>query len=257
MNLQRFLPAIALQPYVREFILIETDEATDSSVIPDTSLVMSLRYKGAVMKKVTEEKETLPEIVISGLRRSVRHFVYMTGTANFLILFKEGGIAAFTRMPANELFDQTVSADNLFLASELDLLLERLAEAATDGERVREVEAFLLHHLANAKQDKLIGNAVELIRQNNGIIRIGNLASSLHLSQDPFEKRFRALIGSTPKQYASIIRLRGLIHNYPSYSSLTEASYDAGYFDQSHFIRDFRLFTGRSPKEFFRSPVFW
>src|SRR5258708_9530204 len=106
---------------------------------------MSLRYEGAVMKKVTEEKETLPEIVISGLRRSVRHFVYMTGTANFLILFKEGGIAAFTRMPANELFDQTVSADNLFLASELDLLLERLAEAATDGERVREVEAFLLH----------------------------------------------------------------------------------------------------------------
>jgi len=257
MNLQRFLPAIPLQPYIREFILIETEEATDSTVIPDTSLVMSLRYKGSVIKKLTEEKELLPHIVVSGLRRSVRNFTYTKQTANFMILFKEGGIAAFSRVPANELFDQSISADNLFLPAELNELLERLAEADTDKERLHRVEAFLLRHLASSKQDSLIGNAVRLIRQHNGIIRINHLADSLHLSQDPFEKRFRALVGSTPKQYASIIRLRNLIHNYSSYSSLTEATYDAGYFDQSHFIKDFRLFTGRSPREFFQSPLFW
>lgn len=253
MRLQRFHPAIALQPYIREFVLIETDEDTDSMVIPDTSLVMSLRYRGLVRNS----EEALPDIVISGLRRSVRHFVYAGLTANFLIIFKEGGISAFTRMPANEVFDETVSAENLFLRSELDRLQEQLAQAGTDTERVQRTEAFLLGHLVNTKQDALIGNAVRLIRQHNGIIRIDKLASSLYLSKDPFEKRFRGLVGSTPKQYASIIRLRGLIQNYPSYSSLTEASYEAGYFDQSHFIKDFRLFTGRSPKEFFQSSLFW
>jgi AraC-like DNA-binding protein len=253
MRLQRFHPAIALQPYIREFVLIETDEATDSMVIPDTSLVLSLRYRGLIMRA----EEALPGIVISGLRRSVRQFAYAPQSANFLIIFKEGGISGFTRMPANEYFDQSVSAENLFLRRDLEGLLEQVAEADTDTGRVRQVEAFLLGRLVNTKQDALIGNAVRLIRQHNGIIRIDKLASSLYLSKDPFEKRFRGLVGSTPKQYASIIRLRGLIQNFPTYSSLTEASYEAGYFDQSHFIKDFRLFTGRSPKEFFQSSLFW
>lgn len=257
MNLQRFLPSISLEPYIREFILIETDEATDNTVIPDTSLVMSFRYKGDVMKREAEEKESLPNIVVSGLRRSVRHFVYSKQTANFLILFKEGGVSAFSRMPANELFGQSVSADNLFHSAELGKLLEQLAEAGSNKDRVDLVEGFLLRHIADTKQDRLIGNAVQLIQQHNGIIRIYDLATSLHLSQDPFEKRFRIIVGSTPKQYASIIRLRGLIRNYPSYSSLTEATYDAGYFDQSHFIKDFRLFTGKAPRDFFQSPLFW
>ncbi|HEY4111351.1 helix-turn-helix transcriptional regulator [Puia sp.] len=257
MKLQRFPPTIALQPYLREFILIETDEATESMVIPDTSLVMSLRYKGAVIKKRLDEEELLPDVVISGLRRSVRHFIYTPQAANFLIVFKEGGIAAISRTPANELFDQSISAGNFFRQGELDQLLEGLAEAATDSLRVRQVEDFLLRRLINTKQDALIGNAVQLIRQHKGIVRIDQLAASLHLSQDPFEKRFRSLVGSTPKQYASIVRLRQLIRNYPAYSSLTEASYAAGYFDQSHFIKDFRLFTGRAPGEFFQSSRFW
>jgi AraC-like DNA-binding protein len=253
MKLQKFLPAIALQPYIREFLLIETAEATGSTVIPDTSLIMSLQYRGTV----TKQQQPLPNIVISGLRRSVRHFIYTAGTANFLIVFKEGGLAAFSRMPANQLFELSVSADNLFKGHELGMTLECLAAAATDRERVRIVEAFLQSHLVAEKQDPLIANAVQLIRQQQGIIRISHLASALHLSQDPFEKRFRTLVGSTPKQYASIIRLRGLIHNYPNYLSLTEASYEAGYFDQSHFIKDFRNFTGRSPKEFFQSSLYW
>ena len=253
MRLLRFHPAIALQPYIREFVLIETDEATESMVIPDTSLVMSLRYRGQVLKA----QETVPGIVISGLRRSVRHFAYAPQTANFLVIFREGGISGFARTPANELYEQTISAANLFPRSGLDQLQERLAGAGTNAERVRQVECFLLAHLVNTKQDALIGNAVRLIRQHKGILRIDQLASSLYLSKDPFEKRFRSLVGSTPKQYASIIRLRGLIQNYPSVSSLTEASYEAGYFDQSHFIKDFRLFTGRSPREFFQSSLFW
>jgi AraC-like DNA-binding protein len=257
MRLQRFPPAINLQPYIREFILIETTELTDSTVIPDTSLVMSLPYRGQVIKKLIDERDILPGIVVSGLRKSVRHFVYTKQTANFLIVFKEAGISAFSRVPANELFDLSVPADNLFPRQDLDRLLGMLVEAHADAQRVRIVESFLLGHLSVTKQDALIGSAVKLIHQHNGIIRIGQLAGELHLSQDPFEKRFRAQVGSTPKQYASIVRLRNLISNYPSYSSLTDASYEAGYFDQSHFIKDFRLFTGRFPKEFFQSTRFW
>jgi len=182
---------------------------------------------------------------------------YSGETSNLLVVFKEGGLSAFSATPAHELFDLTISADNLFSINTLDEILQRLVVATTDKTRIDIMGAFLLQHLTANKQDLLIDKAIQLIQQHNGLVKIKDLAVSLHISQDPFEKRFRAQVGSTPKQYASIIRLRKLIDTFPTYSSLTEAAYEAGYFDQSHFIKDFRLFTGQAPKDFFKSSQYW
>ena len=182
---------------------------------------------------------------------------YSGETSNLLVVFKEGGLSAFSTIPAHELFDLTISADNLFSTNALDEILHCLAVATTDKTRVEIMDAFLLQHLIAGKQDLLIDKAIQLIQHHHGLVKIKDLAVSLHISQDPFEKRFRAQVGSTPKQFASIIRLRKLIDTFPTYSSLTEAAYDAGYFDQSHFIKDFRLFTGQTPKDFFKSSQYW
>jgi len=257
MKIERFFPSAALMPFVREFLIIESDLETGNNLLPDTSIVMAFRYMGNVQNEEGEKKEALPAGAITGLRRSARRLYYSRETANLLVVFKEGGTTAFSRIPAHELFGLTISSENLFLSVELNEMLERLAEAQTNRDRVDIVEAFLLRKLTNTKPVRLIDNAIQLIKAQSGIIRMKDLAVSLHISQDAFEKRFRTLIGSTPKQYASIIRLRNLIGKYPSYASLTEASYEAGYFDQSHFIKEFRLFTGRAPRDFFKSSVYW
>ncbi|HMH22994.1 MAG TPA: helix-turn-helix transcriptional regulator [Puia sp.] len=257
MKIEKFTPSFALTPFIREFMIIESELGTSNKIIPDTTLVMAFRYRGTVKKMDGEKKEAIASSVITGLRRSANHFVYSKKTANVLVVFKEGGIAAFSRIPAHEFFGQSIPAENLFPSAELNEISERLAEAKTSKSRIDSIDAFLLKKLVASRPDPLIGNAIQLIRQHNGIIGIKDLAASLYLSQDPFEKRFRARVGASPKQYASIIRLRTLIRNYPSYTSLTEASYEAGYFDQSHFIKDFRLFTGQAPKDFFQSPQHW
>lgn len=257
MTIEKFFPSAALMPFIREFIIIESDLETGSKIIPDTSIVMAFRYRGNVLKMEGEKKETIPAGAISGLRRSARLLYYSKETANLLVVFNETGIAAFSNIPAHELFGLMISSENLFHSTGLNEILERLAEAKTNRDRIDMMEAFFLRKLTNRKPEPLIGNAIHLIKKQSGIIRIRDLATSLHISQDAFEKRFRILVGSTPKQYASIIRLRNLIRRYPSYSSLTEASYEAGYFDQSHFIKDFRLFTGQVPKDFFKSSQFW
>lgn len=257
MNIQRFHPTPALAPFIREYIIIESDLGTDSNILPDTSLVMAFRYKGNVQRMEGENAETLPPTVISGLRRSHRLMQYSRETANLLVVFKEGGLAAFSAIPANEFFDLTIPSDNIFPAVPLNEVLQCMTEAANNKTRVGHIETFLLQHLTTNKPDILIEKAIQMIRQHNGIVKIRDLAVSLHISQDPFEKRFRAQVGSTPKQYASIIRLRKLIDTFSTYASLTEAAYEAGYFDQSHFIKDFRLFTGQTPKDFFRSSQYW
>jgi methylphosphotriester-DNA--protein-cysteine methyltransferase len=67
------------------------------------------------------------------------------------------------------------------------------------SDRIDNMEAFLLQHLTTNRPDSLIGEAIRLIKQQNGIVRIKDLSAALHISQDPFEKRFRAQVGSTPK----------------------------------------------------------
>jgi len=257
MKVERFLPSVALLPFVREFLIIESDLDICSKTIPDTSMVMAFRYMGKVVRIQDGAQLTLPSTAIAGLRKSVRQFAYTKHSANLLVIFTPGGINAFSRLPAHELFEQHIEAENIFQAADLSEILERLSEAENNQCRIDIIQSFLRKHLTNNKSDALIGNALHLIRQHGGIIKIKDLAGSLYISQDAFEKRFRTIIGSTPKQYASIVRLRRLITAYPSYTSLTDASYEAGYFDQSHFIKDFRLFTGQTPSDFFRSPEYW
>jgi AraC-like DNA-binding protein len=257
MHINRFHPSPALAPYIREYLIIESSLESDSNIMPDTAMVMAFRYKGTVSAIGQEGKAVIPASIISGLRKSARQLQYEKDTANLLVVFKEAGISAFTRMPAHELFNQSVGSDHLFPAAQIRDITERLAEAGSHLQRIADIEAFFTARLIRRPFQPLINNAILLIRQQNGVIRIKDLVLSLHISQDAFEKRFRALVGATPKQYASIVRLRRLIDKYPSYASLTEASYDAGYFDQAHFIKDFRLFTGQAPAAFFASTRFW
>ena len=257
MQLHRYHPSPVLAPFVRAFLIIETDGASDSNIIPDTAMVMGFRYKGAVKAKEEEGNLVIPAGVVSGLRKSARQLLYEKDTANLLVIFKEGGLGGFSRLPAYELFNQSIGADNLFLPAQVREITERLAEAPDHAQRIALMESFLAGKLMGQSLHPLVGDAIRIIRGQNGLLRMKDLALSLHISQDAFEKRFRAQVGASPKQYASIVRLRNLIRKYPSYTSLTEASYDAGYFDQAHFIKDFRHFTGQAPAAFFASARFW
>lgn len=257
MTIEKYHPSPALAPFIKEFLILESDVDVINNTIPNTSLVMSFRYRGNVLLIDGDKKDMLPANTVAGLRRVHRHFYYMKGTANILVIFNEGGINAFTRVPAHKLFGLSISCDNLFPKAELGRVLERLEQAVTNSCRIDVIEAFLKEKAAPIREDRLVASSVHLIKQHKGIVRIKKLASSLHISHDAFEKRFRACVGSTPRQYASIVRLRYLIDKFPTCSSLTEAAHEAGYFDQSHFIKDFRLFTGKTPTEFFKSSMFW
>src|SRR5579872_1766677 len=130
MKVEKFFPSFALMPFVREFIIIDSDIETGNKIIPDTAIVMAFRYKGSVAGG--EGKETLPSGAISGLRRSARLVYYSKEAANLLVVLNEGGITAFSRIPAHELFELSIPAENLFASSQLDEVLERLAGAATN-----------------------------------------------------------------------------------------------------------------------------
>nr|WP_306819282.1 helix-turn-helix domain-containing protein [Leptospira sp. id769339] len=78
------------------------------------------------------------------------------------------------------------------------------------------------------------------------------------ISRDSYEKRFREVIGTSPKQLSNLVRMRNIIDSYSSKISFTDLAQESGYFDQAHFIKDFKTFTDETPKRFFKlSTPYW
>ena len=168
------------------------------------------------------------------------------------MFFTEIGFTHFASHPANELFNLSISLDNIFDKNKIAEVEEKLTIATKDKQRIKIVEQFFVSQLKDIETDKLIVEAVKLIYQTNGTIRIKELNERLFISQSPFEKRFRKVVGTTAKKFASIVRFNTVLDSLKETKSLIEICYENDFFDQAHFIKDFKQFTGDTPEKFKR-----
>ena len=152
----------------------------------------------------------------------------------------------------HNLFGQCVLLNDFILGSEIDIIVEQLREATTDIDRLKVIENFLIPRINQRVNEELIALAVELIKKHAGDIKITLIAEKLKISQSQLEKRFRRVVGASPKKFASIVRIRNVINIGSNECNMTRLGLEAGYFDQSHFIKDFKSFTGFTPEQYFR-----
>lgn len=252
MKTEVYIPCDILRPFISSFVISETTEESCYQVLPGTEIVIGFQYRGR-LSRIEGDKETpLSVSGISGLSDHNRVFRNSPDIGTLLVIFKEAGAARFFKEPLHELFRESVSLDNFMLRSELLCLEEQLNTAKSDIKRIAFVEHFLIGKLNDTQPDKLVLAALALIHKNKGDIRITELMEQLYISQSPLEKRFRKAVGTSPKKFASIVRLKNLIQNYNPLLSLTEWGYEAGFYDQAHFIKEFRAFTGATPETFFK-----
>ncbi len=221
-------------------------------VFPSSGLVIGFQYKGelATVKGDTESKLTTAGI--TGITDGYKIFKNSANIGTILIYFTEIGFTHFASHPANELFNLSLSLEDVFDKKSVAEVEEKLALASTDNQRIKIVEQFLLSQLKDIQTDKLIVEAVKLIYQSKGTIRINQLNEKLYISQSPFEKRFRKVVGTSAKKFASIVRFNAVIDNLNQSKTLTEICYENNFFDQAHFIKDFKQFTGDTPENFKR-----
>lgn len=251
MKFDTHIPCDVLKPFVRSFVVQETTEERTYKVLPDTGVVIGFQYKGRLSRLESNNEIPLSVSGISGLADHSRMFKNSPDIGTILVFFRESGAVPFFREPLHELFRESVSLDNFMLRSELLNLEEQLGEAKTDVQRIAFVEHFLIGRMTNIQPDQLVLAALALIHKSKGTIKIAELAEQLHTSQSPLEKRFRRAVGASPKKFASIVRLKHIIQRYDHAGSLTELGYETGFYDQSHFIKEFKAFTGDTPEDFF------
>ena len=111
---------------------------------------------------------------------------------------------------------------------------------------------------ASINPDYRIKLAINLILNANGAISIKKLREKLCVTERTLERHFLKEIGVTAKQFAKIIQFRSAMKQMTEtdYINLTEIGYDSGFADQSHFIRSFKKYTGKTPKKFLQQISF-
>ena len=249
-----FAPGTALQPYIRYLAVQEADVAQIYRVLPDTGLVIGIQYRGGLAYHADHGTVELAPAGITGFLEQSRLFENTAGTGTVLVFFRAGGAAPFFRLPLHELAEQSVSLEHLVPQDGLTMLRYELQRAPSDLIRVRRTEEFLEKLLRPAPTDRLVHAALAHLHQSKGTVRMSALMQHICTSASPLEKRFRRVVGTTPKRLANVIRLQTAVAEYRPGQSLTELSYAAGFYDQAHFVHAFQTFAGQSPSTYFRAP---
>ena len=230
----------------------ENDLESEYKIFPSSGLVIGFQYKGELASIKDNTLNKLTSAGITGIADSYKIFKNLADIGTVLVYFTEIGFTHFASHPANELFNLNLSLHDIFEKNKVNEVEEKLVDATSDKQRIKIVEQFLLTQLKDIQADKLIVEAVKLIYQTNGTIRIKELNEKLFISQSPFEKRFRKIVGTTPKKFASIVRFNSVLDNLNNTKTLTEICYENNFFDQAHFIKYFKQFTGDTPENFKR-----
>lgn len=252
MKFDKHFPTWRLKPYIKYFVVSENEKESEYKVFPVTGLVIGFQYKGILSTIRDDTESTLNSAGITGISDSYKIFKNAAGIGTVLVYFTEIGFTHFASHPANELFNLSLSLEDIFDKNEVEEVEEQLSVASSDKQRINIIEQFLLSQLKDLQTDKLIVEAVKLIYETKGTIRVKEVNEKLFISQSPFEKRFRKIVGTTPKKFATIVRFNTVLDNLNNTKSLTEICYENNFFDQAHFIKDFKHFTGDTPENFKR-----
>jgi AraC-like DNA-binding protein len=170
----------------------------------------------------------------------------------FGVRFKPSGIKAFMRIPTLELANRNEDL-RLFNTPFDQAFCDALPEKQTADEIVAHTNRCLISRLPNLfPYDSRIIHAINMIEHTKGQLNLTNLASEVCLGQRHFERQFKDVVGIAPKTFAKISRFehaRQQIVEYPN-EDLLSVAIKCGYYDQTHLINDFKLFTGDTPNNF-------
>jgi methylphosphotriester-DNA--protein-cysteine methyltransferase len=170
------------------------------------------------------------------------------------VSFRAGGGFPFFPMPAGELHNLTVPLQAVW-GRRADAVCERLVETAAPVDRCRILEQALLGS-ARGRFDRhpAVRYAVAELGHKARPRPVARVAEHIGLSQRRFIEVFRNEVGLTPKAFSRVCRFQHVLGQVEHATEVdwTSVAYACGYFDQAHFIHDFREFSGVSPTMYLR-----
>jgi AraC-like DNA-binding protein len=161
----------------------------------------------------------------------------------FGIRFKASILPQILGKEAYTLVDQVVSL------REIDETLEQnLQGLILNSNHLEAINDFFELYLSTCQFNEMVLKAIKTIDDNQGVISVLELDKSIGIRQ--MERLFKKYVGYSPKQYVRVVRFFHIYHQIiKSDNNLSIEAVEAGYYDQAHFNKEFKNYTGFTPKE--------
>ncbi len=252
-------PTGILSKFIKNYFIVETDNSIDylpnERVYPCGYATMVFHYGSpSKFQKKNLSKYIEPNLVICGQHTNYYDLSLSGKTGMVLIVFKAHGLKPFFNFPITELLNENLSLQDL-IKNEATELEDKLFNTPNNKQRIAHIENFLVKRLIFSDEFKRVEHALKIIENSKGQMKAQDIAHEMCLGIKQFERTFSKYVGVNPKKFASIVRFQNVIQMERMHknSSLSQLAFDNGYYDQSHFIHDFKSLTGLSPKAFFNT----
>ncbi|MBC7828488.1 MAG: helix-turn-helix transcriptional regulator [Chitinophagaceae bacterium] len=246
-------PSALLSGFVRCFWALEsTDQTYTHRSMADVCAEMVFHYNGRFDELLGGKSEPSCISALQGPLTQIRRFRIDKPFAMFGVYLYPYSIPVLFGIPATEISNQMPDLITL-LGKEGEALEEKMILAFNNKERVKIITEFLEKRIQkNQQRNHAVFSSIRFIIQTKGTNRIEKVADQYFISQRQFERKFREFSGLAPKLFSRIVRFHSACQLFgDSNKSLTSIAYDCGYYDQSHFIHDFKEFSGYHPRHYF------
>ncbi|ELR73626.1 transcriptional regulator [Fulvivirga imtechensis AK7] len=257
MNYQTLQPHADLASLIKCYWTLEIPaqmEAPKQRIVPDGCIEMAF-ILGDDIKRYTSDTNFIiqPRAMVIG-QITQPFFIEPTGHVNsFAIRFYPYGFANFIKIPIKELANKETPISALFDKKEAEALTQKIVNAPNTGVRITIVEDFLLSKLKDASTiDRIVKSTIDTLFLTKGSTSIDVIVKDQSTRRRNLERKFSKQVGISPKRLGKVFRLQAalkmMLLKHPE--NLTQIAYESEYYDQAHFIKDFKELTGTNPKEF-------
>ncbi len=252
----QILPHPALAQLVRHYLLLEGHQpaAWAHRLFSDGNTGLVFNLANAALNTADNSLSLYSSWLYGQI--NTYHDLSLTGNINWIVVvFQPYGAYNLWGVPATEWYNCFFPAREV-LGPHINAITATLLRTTHISERIRVLNAFLLQQLHKSiRPDPIVVQAVQQITAHEGCLPVQFLLKSLAMNERTLERKFKLHTGITPKHFSGIIRLNASakrMQRMKTGDRLTGIAYDSGYFDQAHFIREFKNHTGITPWQYHR-----
>lgn len=244
-----------LQNYIECFWIFLADEDDSFNQVelnlPDGGIDLVFNF-GKPYKRflapLKNESNTVVSSSLIGQRTFPTAIIQESERYLVAVRFRPNGLQTFSNLNMIEVTNSFLNPRDIW--KDFYCLEEQLFDEETNC--IEKIERWLLAHLIHP-EDKILLESIKIIQSSKGNIALSNLYSYLNIDKSTLEKKFKQKVGIPPKKLAAIYRFNHVVALKTLKPNLTytQISYDCGYFDQAHLIREFKKYSGYSPTTYF------
>lgn len=254
LNFQLITPSPVLRPYIQQYWIIQHPGLAQASrpefIHPSGGygLVFNLGDSFWIDGAMGQGA-----IFLDGCN-TVSRQLYFAGKVMALgIRFFPGKAYPFLQVPLHHLQNEVLLLDDIAQSSLMQALAEQIYTAPTLMAKINILETWLFNQLKHIEDaSAVVPVSIQTLKKRHHELSIKQLADKLYLSQRQLERLYRKEVGFTPKQYTRLLRIEQARDHLKRQLHISTAQIGAelGFYDQPHFIREFRAVVGMTPVQY-------